>query len=371
MRRIVVFFAAVLSAAVFSGCDFSSPKVDLWPEVPVFTVDANVVLANVNGEDVTAGDYRDRYNVEKAIYRYSNGRKAAAQIDQMVEQFMAGRMGKILAEIVNQRLIDQYLRKEGVKVQKEAVDAFVDDCLRKFQYKKGGLDDFAKELGVDDGYFRRQLTTPLRVDAARNHFGKGPFTVTEAEIDEGLARQDRYRDMAVASNAVTWATCSNVLAKVREPDVDFAVAGEKYGQYKPDEAVRWETLEYSEIENDELKEWAFKAPVGSIGGPFDLDDGLSIVKILDRTDGTLLDSVVTEQVADVTLARITFYMLVTDPEPHTREFVRESLTRWKADKAQKELFKKLHDEMKLVYVHGDNFTFETKKKETDNEQNGK
>ena len=146
---------------------------------------------------------------------------------------------------------------------------------------------------------------------------------------------------------------------VMAPGADFSEIGLKRGEYEPKEASYWDRMEYSEIakENKTMAEWSFKAPIGSIGGPFELDDGLSIVKILERSEGTLHDSDASERVADVTLARITYYLVVPEPEPRTREFVRDSLTIWKKEQAQKGLFDELHSEMKLEYPHGTNFVF--------------
>ena len=67
----------------------------------------------------------------------------------------------------------------------------------------------------------------------------------------------------------------------------------------------------------------------------------------------------------MTLARITFYLVVPEPEPRTREFVKETLMTWKIDQVQKKLFDKLHAEMRLEYPHGSNFVFAvTEKGET-------
>ena len=139
--------------------------------------------------------------------------------------------------------------------------------------------------------------------------------------------------------------------------LDFVEAAKKYSVFGPDEAERWTMDEYSEIANEKLRDWAFSAPVGSIGGPFDVPDGLAIVKIVDRSDGPLEPSLASELVANVTLSRIGFYMIVPDPEPRTREHVREALTKWKMKNAQMSFFKELHDGMKIEYPQGTNFVY--------------
>ena len=363
---VVVLVSAVVGCKRAESTDESEPvssAIGAGGEIYVFKAANGMALAKVNGESVSVGDFRKRYRVEEAIYNHT-GRKSKTDKQLQVAKtlFMRMRQQKILAEIVNQRLISQYLAAAGIAISEKEEKAFLKGCLAKLGFKKEGVKVAAQELGVDAGYLADQLMVPLRVEVARNHYNGAAFTVTEKEIDEGLARQDRYYERAVASNAVTYATCSNILKMVTVEGRDFKEIGLKYGQYEPEEAERWGRFEYKEFENKALADWAFKAPIGSVGGPFELDDGLSIVKILDRSEGTLEDSLATLMVADVTLARITFYLVVPEPEPRTREFVKDSLLTWKIDQAQKKLFDKLHAEMKLEYPYGTNFVFETERK---------
>ena len=356
---VISFFLAVVA-----GCDWSSHPSGDFCVIDVLGERAGFVLAKINGDKVTVEDFRRRYEVEKAIYRHTNRNKPEAQLDVAVAGFMKKRQLSILAEIVNQRLVKQYIAANKIEIPRKERESFLDRCLAQLKFRKVGMKVAAEQLGVDVGFFEDQLLMPLRLEYARNHFGGGPFSVTEKEVDEGLARQDRYYEQAVASNAVTYVTCSNVLKMVTTEGRDFKETGLKCGQYEPEEAELWDRLEYKEIEaeNKVMAEWAFKAPIGSIGGPFELDDGLSIVKILERSEGTKEDSLASARVADVTLARITFYLVVPEPEPRTREFVKETLANWKAEQAQKGLFKKLHDEMTLEYPHGTNFVFASEAK---------
>lgn len=353
-------FVAILAA----GCDNSqhgegraNPPLLKDGPVNVFTAPDSTVLVKVNGEDVTAKDFRDRYGVEEAIYRLKNRNKPVDQLEQGTAVFMGKRKFQILALLVNQRLISGYLAKESQKIADDEAESALNASLRKLAHR-GTLGEYAAKLKVDASYLREQLLVPVEEKKAYECFGGGPIVVTEAEIDEGIARQNSYYDRAVASNAVTYVTCSNLYKRIVNERLDFKETGKKYGQYNPEEAEYWERMEASEIENADMKKWAFTAPVGSIGGPFDLGDGLSIVKILERTDGTLEDSAVSLGVADVSLARITFYMLDPEPEPRTREFVRKALYNREMKRRLKKLFEKLHSEMNLEYPYGNNFMFD-------------
>lgn len=352
------FFPLVLAvAALVAGC---SREAELTPSASKEPIDLaalkpGLVLVKVNGRSVTSDDYLRRVGVETAIFNYQSRKQPADKVEAARPQFLASRAGSILPELVNQILVDEYLTKHDFKPSEEADDAIIEKSLSAFGFK-GDLAQFAAANKVDAEYLKGQLLVPSRMESAREIFNGGGFSVSEKEIDEGLERMDKYHDFAVASNAVTWATASNVLNQVTN-GLDFVEAAKKYSVFGPDEAERWTMDEYSEIANEKLRDWAFSAPVGSIGGPFDVPDGLAIVKIVDRSDGPLEPSLASELVANVTLSRIGFYMIVPDPEPRTREHVREALTKWKMKNAQMSFFKELHDEMKIEYPQGTNFVY--------------
>ena len=354
MKLIPIALAIIVIAC---GCsrEASLPTPDSKGPIDLAALKPGLVLVRVNGKSVTSDDYLRRVGIEAAIFNYQSRKRPADQVEEARRQFLASRASSILPELVNQILVEEYLAKNGFKPSEEADDAFTTNALSALGFK-GDLAQFSAAYKVDEKYLKSQFLASSRMNSAREIFNGEGFSVTEQEIDEGLVRMDKYHDFAVASNAVTWATASNVLNQVTN-GLDFVEAAKKYSVFGPDEADCWTIDEYSEISNEELRKWAFSAPVGSIGGPFDVPDGLAIVKIVDRSDGPLEPSLASELVANVTLARIGFYMLVPDPEPHTREHVREALTKWKAMNAQKRLFKELHDGMKIEYPQGTNFVY--------------
>ena len=319
--------------------------------VSPFEAPRDTVLMRVNGREITVGDYLNRFELETAIYRF----KHKARQDERAEcRFREARAGQILPQLVNLSLVKEYLQKNKVAAGTNE-EALVRQFVRGLD-KKADFDKIARELGTAPAYLREQILFPEWAKNACEHFDPSCRSVSEQEIDEGRARQDRYYERAVASNKWAWACCSNALAAVRG-GMDFKLAGRKFATGDKDEAEAWDAFEPDDIENAQLKAWAFSAPVGAVGGPFDIEDGLCLVKILSRKDGTMADSVVSEGVAEVRLARINFNMVVEEPEPRTRDFVRGALLKWKAERAQKNLFEKLHREMRVEYPHGTNFTF--------------
>lgn len=342
---------ACLLVLLFAGCGHEE-AVQPEGEVSVLEMSPKQIMVRVNDADISFGDFQNRFNLETAIYTKKYAKKDG--FEASLERFRASRFGQVLGQLVNLSLVRGYMRENGIQLDAAAEKALGRSVSQL--KRKATLDELAADYGVNPDYLREQLIFPEMTRVACEHFDPSCRSVSDLEVDEGLARQDRYYERAVASNKVTWATCSNVLAKVRG-GMDFAEAGDKYGVGGKDEATEWDRFEPSDIENKSLRDWAFSAKVGSVGGPFDIEDGLCIVKILSRKDGTMGDSVVSEGVAEVTLARINFNMVVEEPEPRTRDYVRGALLKWKRDRAQKRLFENLHREMRLEYPHGTNFTF--------------
>lgn len=321
------------------------------------------VLAEVDGHAVTVRNFRARRALELALFTQRRKKLPEEKMAAARAAFAARRNRSLLAELVNQRLVRDYLEEKlATATRADAarataqIEAAVTGAVRKIRFKT--LEEAAATLGVERDYLKDQLAVPSRIVVARELFAGKPFTVTEAEVDEGLARMQRYHDRAAASNAVTQTTASNVLARVQAGE-DFAALGRQTAGFAPEEARKWGDFEAGDLENRALREWAFAAPVGSVGGPFDIEDGLCVVKILARTDGSPEPSLAAEETASVTLARIAFHMLVEDPEPRTRAHVRTSLEEWKAEEAQKALFAALHAKMRLAYPNGTNFVFST------------
>jgi hypothetical protein len=334
-------------------------KTDVKGEVFIFDVPDDTVLVRVGDDAVTAKNFRDRLEADLAVYKYRNRKVPADQISAKIDRFRDLKQYRIIAELVSQRLIEGYVRDNGIILSDDEEYQIQKKFLGELKYK-GSFDEMASQLGIKTGYLQEQLRFPFYVKKAREHFYGERLIVTEREVDEGRARQDRYYERAVCSNTLAYAVCSNVFRMVTKEGLDFAEAGRKYSQWNPEEADFWERINFSEIENGELKKWAFSAPVGNVGGPFELDDGVSIVKMLARTEGPVGKSEVSIPNADVTLARITFRLLVTEPEPRTREYVRKTLEKWKANNAQKQLFSQLHSNVDLTYPNGTNFNFKVK-----------
>ena len=360
----------VLAMGLLSGCGEGEGSAVARGPVAVFSAPADTVLVKVGGTAITVGDFRRRLDYETAVHKLTmmKAKTPPRDPEARLKKFADSRVRQVLPQLVHCALLDRYLDANcggrDVEDEKGVVGGVLKRYARKLRMKGLTLEALAGELGVEQGYIRDQLLLPAREDKARIVFDPASTNVTEREIDEGLARLDAYTARAVASNRVTWAACSNALAKVRA-GADFAATAKAFGADEDGEAAEWgwfarDDFDMMAKDRPEFKAWAFKAKAGDIGGPFDLSDGLSVVKLLKRQAGTAGISDATKQVEEVQLARMNFPMIVENPEPRTRAHCSEALLQWKAREAQKRLFENLFKQTEINYPSGTKLDYRRK-----------
>lgn len=351
--------AGVMSCLLL-GCGENGGERDTQGPIAVLTAPERTVLVRVNDVDITAGDFRRRLDFECGTYGFGvrHAKNPPKDPERRIGAFASHRYERILPQLIHVALLNGYLADSCGGPKVEGAEAFVAKKLKRLGGKPGeklSQEEFAREIGVPLAYLKDQLLIELRDRKAREHFDPACTNVSEQEIDEGLARLDAYTARAIATNRVTWAICSNALARAKSGE-DFKAVGKAFG-IDDEEVAEWGDFMREELEDEKLKAWAFAAKVGEIGGPFDLEDGLSIVKVIARTDGAESASLAAQEVASVKLARINFLMVEENPEPRTREHCRKALLDWKAQDAQTRLFTNLFNKARIAYPNGTEMNF--------------
>lgn len=348
------------------GC--GRQKIDFGGKLPIDELPDSFVMARVGSLSVTAGDFRDRYLLETNLLVATRKARNKAATERDFHEHAARRKPVLFGELVNQRLVDSYLRRRAIDADATSMSTQRIARLRRNLRFKGSDEEFADSMGCSLPYLKSQISVPDRIRLAREDFAPECRTVSEKEVDEGRMRQEAYKVRAVASNAVVHATCSNVLAQIRS-GVDFAEVGGKVTEGDAYEVDEWDTLAEEEIEDRKFRKWAFETPVGEVGGPFELDGMLSVVKILDRwNEGKGNEETGRTLRRQVRVARIAFHVADEEPEPFTRDYVRRTLLKEKADEAQKRFFERQRQEIGVVYPSGTNFTFSLTNRKKDTRQ---
>lgn len=344
-------FVGILAVLlVVWGC--GRQRTDFGGTLPVDELPSSFVMAKVGDFSVTVGDFRNRYLLETNLLVATRKARDKTTGEKDFYEYAARRKPVLFGELVNQRLVDSYLRSRAIDAETTMSTQRI-ARLRKNLKFKGSDEGLAKSLGVALPYLQAQISVPDRIRLAREDFDPSCRTVTEKEVDEGRARQDAYKVRAVASNAVVHATCSNVLVQIRL-GADFAEIGRKVTEGEVYEADEWDSFTGDEIENQKFREWAFETPVGGVGGPFELDGMFSLVKILERWNEKDGNGALRQYIR---VARIAFHVADEEPEPFTRDYVRRTLLGLKADEAQKRFFERQRVMVGVTYPSGTNFVF--------------
>ena len=366
MKVIQVFAFAVMLAAV--GCEKGEKPETVRAAGPldILSASAETEVVRVNGKALTVGDVRRRYELERALFDLKHekgrGRLRPGQLEAARSRFLSQSQRRVMLSLVNDELVKQYLTGKGLGLAVTNGAAYVTKLLNAYRFK-GTAAELAQKLGCSEAYLTDQALAPARMEKARDHFA-GVVTVSEQEIEEGLERQRVCKAAAIASNKVVRATADAILREIkggasfedvakRDPSGTGA-QGELWGIFTA------EDFPDAEFDNKKLKDWAFTAEIGSVGGPFDLNDGLAIVKLKARTKGVRerKNLVSAEIPSELTLARIKYDILEENLEPQTREFVQDRLTLFKRAEAQKAFYDELHTHaMKLEYPNGQSFVF--------------
>ncbi len=347
MMDIKILVLGAFIAVGVCGCSRQQEPQNL-DVINIRTADANLALAEVGNEVVSVGDIRSRLDFERGLWSYRNAKLPEADRQNRLAAFTNQRMKRVLSDVIHQKVVSILAKEKKVSLTKGEQQVEVKRHLKAFKFS-GDFVELAKKIGCDSEYALRQICASALLKKIVVVEDPQANVVTEQEIDAGLQRLSDYYDRAVASNAVTWATCSNLIQQI-DRGLDFVKAGEEYGYNNGAEGEMWASFSREEIENADLREWAFTASVGAMK-IFELDDGISIVKII-GVENRMGD------MAEVDLARINFAMVEPEPEPRTREYVRQALLKWKTDQVQKHLFedamkahplKFLHEEAQISY----------------------
>lgn len=356
MTRRILSLILVLATGALVGCG----KEAKHDPIAVFTAPEETVLVKIDGKAITAGDFRRRHRYEVDSYRLIKGNQRKLGEDEVM-RFGKSRLPNTLPQLVRLTLIANYLASKTGSAEPAEADKIIEKICQSYR-KKGvkkpvTLEEVAEKLDFPVAEVRRQMLSGALEKTARKVFDPSIETVSEKEIDEGLARLEAYTARAVATNAVTRVACSNLLARIRA-GADFKTAAKGSGAEENAECEEWGWFNREDLKDSPaLIRWVFKAKVGDIGGPFDVYDGLSIVKVLGRQEGTALETMASKATEEVQLARINFTMAEENPEPHTREHVEKMLLLWKQQDASRRLVEKLIKDAKIEYPNGDQIDF--------------
>lgn len=301
------FGCAVLAGLLATGCSRTSS------EETVFTV---------NGQAYSLQDLAREVDFNVAVHGL-RPRKAMG-LDE--EGFRQRASMKVLASKVDELLMLRHVADSGV----EADPTILEGGKRKFAAlyggKRGDFEDLRRKLD-EKGGFGADLVRRLEDEAKTETFLRRDYgrelAVDDAQVESTLASMRRGDERARATNAVIYATASNVWRRAAGGG-DFAALAKRYSMATDDApgGDLGDRCDASDFSIEEPSVWAAVSALrpGGVTPLLDTSEGLAVYKCLARTE-----SAEAQGGAFLHLARILFRRALLF-ENHDPQFVRRELT---------------------------------------------
>ena len=347
--RIFIFLAAITSIMLLSGCE---KKIDdTRIEMSLSEMSGSDIVAKVNGRRIYADEIRRRLAVKLGLKEYSlkNQPGASARLDKFTEAAKQ----RIVYEMVNSTPVEQYGEEHECAPTEKSWERVVGTFLSDY-----GNNATLKSVSTAAGIDAADLESVLRRQAYRDDvFIMYDHSISNIQQDAITAVHERIKKFnwnVAESNKVQLATCSALLDRLKNGE-DFGTVARTGSEFNEEQGSYWASFAREELEDEnvELAKWAFSAKVGSFEGPFEMDNGYAIVKVLSREEGADVVSFAAESVANVSLARINVRQF-EEAKPLDDGEIATIIFDSRKKKAEKALLKELHGKMKLEFPHGDN-----------------
>lgn len=316
------------------------------------------VVISVNGEEITWRAVRTQLDFEYAQEYFRNRDRQPDLSNELYTGYRAWRMKTLVGNMANTVLIRQAADKEGVSADPKRIKEFETEYLSIFSPlmklgETGTVEMVANQLNVPKGYLADQFVRDAQRFAYLGKVEPRVLEITDAELKAAKARTAKFNANAKATNEVQIARAKEIVKKALSGE-DFIELGKKYGDYNVGEAKYWTAYFWPDLKEDvKLRDWAFSAKIGDVGGPFDTKNGYSVVKLLKIDEGSLEPSAVSLALKRVYLARITLnvYDTISEVSDDAR---RARMKKFFYEKTMKDVLMKLQQEGRIYYTNGTN-----------------
>ena len=343
-----------MALVVLVGCGGDGAKVKTFADL-----NPGDAVLRVNGENLSWGRICENLNLEYVNFLLGMRKTIKNPSDPVYTGFRERRLGAVINEMTNTILIDQEAKAHGMAVPPEEFGAactnFVSVWRRRGLTAEDNYSSVVACLGVSEQMMNGMIAQEIRRNRYLAFLEPRVTNCTEKAIAEVRAKLADYNVRMTATNEQQMAFLRKIKAEISAGQ-DFGQMVEKYGEVSPSDATEWGRWNWEDFDDPEMKplqEWAFSAPVGSVGGPYDLQDGASLVKIVSRDEGDRKVIFSTTNLATVVLARLTRRMFRIFPQPPEDEVKAQLMRHWKT-KTLNDLLARLQRDMKVEHPYGTN-----------------
>lgn len=254
----------------------------------------NAVLLRVNGFSFTRHDFdvdQDVYGKMMSFLR--NGKIDANSSDMRKLQYI--RSPKVLNTVLRRELFNQEAHRRGIKVS-DAAKSYrrreLENAIRANSMetnKTVTIEELAEQMGPECGkYFLGNLAKDAENLELTWNVGGQKVQVSEDDVTAGSNRLAQANALVTTTNSILTARLQKALERIKGGE-DFAKVGAELSMFEKGEAKDWGTFSIENFESTDypdMAEFLKKNPKpGTVAGPFQCDDGVSIVKVLSVEKG--------------------------------------------------------------------------------------
>ena len=281
-----VLLAAVLLVA---GCGKDEPKapglyIDETKSILMKDLSPRDVIVRVNGVGITKHDFLIRRSLNENVYRLRNKIELGVK-NKKAKNYIRSAERDIPNEYIRHELIRQAADAAGIEVSEKRLKSEFKKFLNYIGRPKDSKDKVVAILGKEEVRVLVDfMRDGIRAEVLRDSLAtNGYYTVTDEMVSNHLARITAWNENADRLNAKARKKANQFREKVVNGG-DFVELGKKTAQIRPEYVEKWDSFQLMEFteENQQLRDWLATANAGDISGPIDLDDGIAIVKVVDK-----------------------------------------------------------------------------------------
>jgi peptidyl-prolyl cis-trans isomerase C len=205
---------------------------------------------------------------------------------------------EVLADMVDEVLVRQFLRKNGPKVDPAEIDAQLKAYGEKLSKEGKSLAAFYKETGQTEAQVRESWTTVMQLtgyvkglateEKLKTHYAanKDYFDRVEVKVRHIVVRVDK--NAAPADRAAAKERLGAVRAEIAAGRLDFAAAAKKYSHCPsgPTGGDLGYIFRKGGLVDEAFSKAAFALKPGELSGVVETEFGLHLIQVTDRKPGT-------------------------------------------------------------------------------------
>jgi len=312
------------------------------------------VLISVNGAEFKRSEYDAILNRMEKTYAAAHPRAARNE----VLLYRKIRSKTMVNEYLVKQLLLQEARRRKLAVTPES-KAKTDELLEKrAKFEGKSVNEYLSGIGPSEAAaVQADLDEQALILTLRESLFGDRLTIKDSDLQAARERVAKYNRMCEATNALVKAHGMAICERLRKGDDFSSVADAETENHDDGAGGFWGEFARGEIEDAAVRHAAFTLPVGAVSDPIDTEEGLMIIKVLDRKG---LDSPVAATGATVKLARIVLRLGEFKSLPGDAE-LRKELERTRLTELQGGLIRELRQNATLIYPNGTNFWKKAKK----------